>query len=76
MSGSSGSIVLDYYGRLVGIHIGINNSRKKKDDKIFFTRETFNKYLSIKSDQFQAFINETIVPNVRDEIKQLWLFSK
>jgi V8-like Glu-specific endopeptidase len=75
LPGSSGSIILDCYGRLAGIHIGINNSRKQKNNDIFFTKETYNKYLPINSNQFQAFIGETILSNIKDdEAKKTWLF--
>jgi hypothetical protein len=75
LSGSSGSITLDCYGRLAGIHIGVYNSRRQNTNDIFFTEETFNKYLSISSNQFQAFIRETILPNIKhDEAKKTWLF--
>ena len=74
LSSSSGSIILDCYGRLVGIHIGVYNSRKQKDN-IFFTKETYNKYISVNSNQFQTFIDETILPNIKDdEAKRKWLF--
>jgi hypothetical protein len=78
LPGSSGSIILDCYGRLAGVHIGINNSRKQKNNDIFFTNETCNKYLPISSNQFQAFIDQTIVPNIKDhEEKKPWLlYSK
>ena len=66
LSGSNGSIILDCYGRLVGIHISVYSSRKQKDN-IFFTKETYNKYISINSNQFQTFIGETILPNIKDD---------
>ncbi len=66
LAGSSGSIILDFYGKLAGIHIGVSHSRKKRSDDIFFNNETYNKYISIYSNQFQAFIRETIVPNIKD----------
>ncbi len=40
LSGSSGSITLDCYGRLAAIHIGVYNSRKQNTNDIFFTEET------------------------------------
>ncbi len=73
---SSGSIILDCYGRLAGIHIGIKNSRKQKNGDIFFTNETYNKYISINSNQFRTFISETILPNIKDnEAVKKWLFD-
>ncbi|CAF4284478.1 unnamed protein product [Rotaria sp. Silwood2] len=75
LSDSSGSIILDCYGRLAGIHIGVYNSRKQKNNDIIFTKETYNKYISINSNQFQTFIGEIILPNIKDdETKKKWLF--
>ena len=75
LPGSSGSIILDCYGRLAGIHIGTSNSRKQKAKDIFFTKETYNKYVSVNSNQFQTFIGETILPNINDDqAKRKWSF--
>ncbi len=76
LPGTGGSIILDCYGKLAGIHIGISNSRKEKNHDIFFTKETYNKFVSINSNQFQAFIRETILPNIKhDESVKKWLFD-
>lgn len=76
LPGSSGSIMLDYYGRLVGIHIGVSNSKRQKNNKIFFTKETYNKYISVYSNQFQKFISQIIIPNINDDqIRSKWLFN-
>ncbi|CAF4139900.1 unnamed protein product, partial [Rotaria magnacalcarata] len=67
LPGSSGSIILNCYGRLVGVHIGISSSIKQKNNDIFFTKNTYDKYISINSNQFQTFIGETILPNINDD---------
>ncbi|CAF2851219.1 unnamed protein product [Rotaria sp. Silwood2] len=76
LSGSSGSIILNCYGSLAGIHIGINNFRKGRENDIFFNTETYNKYVSIKSNQFRTFIRETVLPNIKhDELVKKWLLD-
>ncbi|CAM4795986.1 unnamed protein product [Rotaria magnacalcarata] len=67
LPGSSGSIILNCYGRLVGVHIGISSSIKQKNNDIFFTKNTYDKYISINSNQFQTFIGQTILPNINDD---------
>jgi V8-like Glu-specific endopeptidase len=75
LPGSSGSLILDSFGRLAGIHIGIANSRKEKTSGIFFNNETFNKYIPINTNAFRQFISETIIPNINDdELTQKWTF--
>jgi hypothetical protein len=61
---SSGGVVLDSTGKFVGIHIGIANSRKQKQNDIFFNQETFNKLLPVTSRAFRLFINQSILPNI------------
>ncbi|CAF2145700.1 unnamed protein product [Rotaria magnacalcarata] len=67
LPGSSGSTILNCYGRLVGVHIGISSSIKQKNNDICFTKNTYDKYISINSNQFQTFIGETILPNINDD---------
>ena len=76
LPGSSGSIILDCHCKMAGIHIGVHQSRKAKSKEIFFNKETYNKYVSIYSNQFQAFISETIIPHMNDDqtIKN-WQFN-
>ncbi|CAF3621507.1 unnamed protein product [Rotaria sp. Silwood1] len=76
LPGSSGSFILDCYGSLAGVHIGVNNSRKGRENDIFFNKKAYNKYVSIKSNQFRTFILETVLPNIKhDELVKKWLFD-
>jgi hypothetical protein len=75
LRGSSGGIILDSNGRFVGIHIGIFNSRKNKQNQLFFNKETFNKFLPVTSTVFREFIKQSILPNIdNDELAQKWGF--
>lgn len=73
LAGSRGAVVLDSFGRLAGIHIGVANSKKDNNDKIVFDEETYNRYLPVNTNIFQQFIQETILPNIDDdELQQQW----
>jgi V8-like Glu-specific endopeptidase len=75
LRGSSGGIILDSNGRFVGIHIGTFNSRKTKQNQLFFNKETFNKFLPVTSTAFREFIKQSILPNIdNDELAQKWGF--
>lgn len=61
---SSGSVILDSTGRLLGIHCGVSNSRQDKNKEFFFNKDTFNKFLSVDTTEFQEFILQAILPNI------------
>lgn len=76
LTGSSGSVILDCHGKLAGIHIGVYSSRKTNINEMVFNKETYNKYVSIYSNQFQTFIQETILTNLDDdELMKKWSFN-
>ena len=64
LAGSSGSVIFDLTGRLLGIHCGVSNSRQDKNKELFFNKDTFNKFLSVDTTEFHEFIREAISPNI------------
>ncbi|CAF2858374.1 unnamed protein product [Rotaria sp. Silwood2] len=75
LPGSSGSLMIDPTGKLIGIHIGVTNSRRGKTDEMFFTKETFNRFIPIYSKEFRAFIDETILPTIHnDTLSKNWKY--
>lgn len=73
LPGSSGSLMIDSNGKFIGLHIGVTNSRRGKKDEMFFTEETFNKFIPIYSKEFRGFINETILPSIdNDTLLKNW----
>ncbi|CAF1431894.1 unnamed protein product [Rotaria magnacalcarata] len=67
LPGSSGSLMIDSNGKFIGLHIGVTNSRRGKKDEMFFTEETFNRFIPIYSKEFRDFINETILPSIHND---------
>ena len=73
LPGSSGAIILDTNGKVAGIHIGVSNSRKAKTQELFFTNETYNKFIPMVSKSFRCFVKESVIPNLHDlESAQAW----
>ncbi|CAF4622145.1 unnamed protein product, partial [Rotaria magnacalcarata] len=59
--------MIDSNGKFIGLHIGVTNSRRGKKDEMFFTGETFNRFIPIYSKEFRDFINETILPSIHND---------
>ncbi|UJR24114.1 hypothetical protein I4U23_027081 [Adineta vaga] len=73
LRGASGGVLLDSTGRFAGIHVGVANSRKRKQNEFFFNKDTFNKFIPVTSTAFQEFINQSIIQNIdNDELAQKW----
>ncbi|CAM4801957.1 unnamed protein product [Rotaria magnacalcarata] len=75
LAGSSGAVIVDSIERLIGIHIGIANARISRKNELFYTQDTFNKFIHIHSTAFNTFIHEAIIPNSNnDQLEQKWKF--
>ncbi|CAF1138399.1 unnamed protein product [Didymodactylos carnosus] len=75
LPGSGGALMLDSEGNFAGIHIGVSKSRLNKKREMFFNNETYNRFISVFSESFRTFINQSILPNLNgSEPAQDWRF--
>ncbi|CAF1592600.1 unnamed protein product [Adineta ricciae] len=73
LPGSSGGAIFDSYGNFTGIHIGVANSRQSKNREMFFSNDTYNKYIPLKSKAFGDFINQSVLTNMTDaQFAECW----
>ncbi|CAF1421495.1 unnamed protein product [Adineta ricciae] len=73
LPGFSGGAIFDSYGNFTGIHIGVANSRQSKNREMFFSNDTYNKYIPVKSKAFVDFINQSVLTNMTDvQFAECW----